>query len=145
MVRAFGRALATVTAKNTYKATPAVRVANYLADPVEFQVVHMITADPNRTPTFAMFATPGFYVVRHGAACTSGTTTCESPDTAVWNHGDVSPDITRSWMAFVGPGVQNLGVTSSLWASETDTRPALVALLNLKTTTRTKVACSRRS
>jgi hypothetical protein len=132
VVRAFGRGLATVKAKNTYKTTAEVPVTNYLADPVELQVLHMITADPNRTPTLAMFATPDFYVVRHGASCTTGTTTCESPDTAVWNHGDVAPDINRSWMAFVGPGVQNLGVTGSLWASETDTRPTLMALLNLK-------------
>jgi hypothetical protein len=133
-VRALGRALATVTASDPYKGA-TVKVTHYLADPVEMQVLHMITADPARTPTLAMFATPDFYVVRQGASCTTstyGTVHCESTDSEVWNHGDVSPDINRSWMAFVGPDVQHRGVTSSLWASETDTRPTLMALLGLK-------------
>jgi hypothetical protein len=132
-VRAFGRALATVTAYDPYKGTD-VKVADYLADPVELQVLHMITADPNRTPTLAMFATPDFYVEHEGASCTTssyGTVTCESIGTYVWNHGDVSPDINRSWMGFVGPDVQRRGITSNLWASETDTRPTLMALLGL--------------
>jgi hypothetical protein len=133
-VRTLGRALATVTAYDPYKKA-VVKLTNYLADPVEMQVLHMITADPARTPTLAMFATPDFYVVRQGASCTTstyGTANCESIDKLVWNHGDLSPDINRSWMAFVGPDVQHRGITSNLWASETDTRPTLMALLGLR-------------
>ncbi|HLH99813.1 MAG TPA: hypothetical protein VKV06_03440 [Acidimicrobiales bacterium] len=126
-VRAFGRALARLTAVDPYR-SKTVKLTNYLADPVELKVLHMITADPKRTPTFAMFANPDFYLYNGGPTCP--TSTCESYDSAVWNHGDLSPDINRSWMAFVGPGVKHLG-TSDVWASETDTRPTLMSLLHL--------------
>lgn len=127
-VRTFGRALTRLSAYDPYKGAD-VPLTNYLADPVEMNVLHMVTADPARTPTFAMFANPDFWLYAGGTSCTP-TPNCESYDTAVWNHGDVAPDINRSWMAFVGPGVAHLG-TSDLWASETDTRPTMMALLGL--------------
>jgi hypothetical protein len=126
-VRRFGRALARLTAYDRYQHR-RVALTHYLADPVEMNVLHMITSDPARTPTLAMFANPDFYLSADGTTCS--THDCESIQTDVWNHGDVSPDINRSWMAFVGPGVRHLG-TSNLWASETDTRPTLMALLRL--------------
>jgi hypothetical protein len=127
-VRAFERALAKLTALDPYSGQ-TVQLANYLADPTELNVLHMITGDPARTPTLAMFANPDFYLETEGTSCS--TPNCESYDTLVWNHGDIAPDINRSWMAFVGPGVRNLGVDTT-WASETDTRPTLMALLGLK-------------
>ncbi|HEX3426527.1 MAG TPA: hypothetical protein VHT30_10385 [Acidimicrobiales bacterium] len=127
-VRTFGRAVASLTAVDPYK-SKTVPLTNYLADPAELQVLHMVTADPARTPTLAMFANPDFYLYTGGASCS--TPNCESFDTEVWNHGDLSPDINTSWMAFVGPGVRSLG-TDRLWASETDTRPTLMTLLGLK-------------
>ena len=133
-VRAFGRALAGLSAYDRYQGGD-VKLTNYLADPVELQVLHMVTADPARTPTLAMFANPDFYVTEQGATCTTpshGTVKCESIDTEVWNHGDISPDINQSWMGFVGPGVRHLGITNSLWASETDTRPTMMSLLGLR-------------
>lgn len=33
-----------------------------LADPVEMKLLHMITADPKRTPTFVLFANPDFWL-----------------------------------------------------------------------------------
>lgn len=126
--RAFGRALTKLTAPDPYQGKD-VPLTNYLADPVELQVEHMITADPNRTPTFALFANPDFFLTADGTTCT--TANCESFETDVWNHGDIAPDINQSWMAFVGPGVAHLG-TSDLWASETDTRPTMMHLLGLR-------------
>lgn len=128
-VRALGRALAKLTAYDPYEGK-TVPLTNYLADPVEMTVLHMVTADPARTPTLAMFANPDFYLYAGGTSCS--TPSCESISSYVWNHGDLSPDINRSWMAFVGPDVQHRGVTSDLWASESDTRPTLMALLDLK-------------
>jgi hypothetical protein len=32
-----------------------------LADPVELRLLHMITGDPQRTPTFVMFGDPDYY------------------------------------------------------------------------------------
>jgi hypothetical protein len=126
-VRAFERGVAKLTAPNPYTGF-TVNLTNYLADPVELNVLHMITGDPARTPTLAMFANPDYYLYTSGTPCSGAA--CESYDSEVWNHGDISPDINQSWMAFVGPGVQNLGVDNT-WASETDTRPTMMALLGL--------------
>lgn len=127
-VRAFERGLTRLTAPDPYSGK-TVPLTNYLADPVELNVLHMITGDPARTPTVAMFANPDFYLYADSSQSCSGSA-CESFATDVWNHGDISPDINRSWMAFVGPGVRNLGVDNA-WASETDTRPTMMALLGL--------------
>jgi hypothetical protein len=127
IVRSFERGVAQLTAPDPYKGQ-TVNLANYLADPVELNVLHMITGDPARTPTLAMFANPDYYLYTSGTPCSGAA--CESFDTEVWNHGDVSPDINQSWMAFVGPGVLNQGVDNT-WASETDTRPTMMALLGL--------------
>ena len=132
-VRALERGLAQLTAPDPYTGQ-TVKLANYLADPAELNVLHMVTADPKRTPTVALFANPDFYLETGSQSCsvtTPSSGSCESFDTEVWNHGDVSPDINRTWMAFVGPGVRNLGVDDT-WASETNTRPTLMALLGLK-------------
>jgi hypothetical protein len=128
VVRAFERALARLKAYDPYRGGP-VRLTHYLADPTEMRVLHMITADPARTPTLVMFANPDFYLSADGTTCS--TPHCEAIQTDAWNHGDISPDINRSWMAFVGPGVRHLG-QSNVWASETDTRPTLMVLLRLR-------------
>lgn len=106
------------------------KLANYMADPVEMQLLHMITADPQRTPTFTLFAKPDYYVQTGNADCTQPCVT-ELPAFA-WNHGDVAPDINRTWLALVGPGVKHLGVDNTTWADHTDTRPTMMALLGLK-------------
>ena len=126
-VRTFERGIAKLTAPNPYLGR-SVKLTNYLADPVELKALHMITANPARTPTVAMFANPDYYLYASRTPCSGAK--CEGYDSEVWNHGDVSPDINQSWMAFVGPGVENLGVDNT-WASETDTRPTLMALLGL--------------
>jgi hypothetical protein len=126
-VRTFERRVAALTAPDPYTGQ-TVNVTNYMADPVELQVLHMITGDPARTPTLALFANPEYWVDTSSTACSGAA--CESFGTDVWNHGDISPDINRSWMAFVGPGVLNQGVDNT-WASETDTRPTMMALLGL--------------
>jgi hypothetical protein len=127
-VRTFERALSQVTALDPYLAR-SVNLTNYLADPVEMNVLHMVTADPARTPTLTMFAKPDFYLTADGTTCR--TLNCEAYATDVWNHGDIASDINTSWMGFVGPGVRNLGTDSTTWASETDTRPTILALLGL--------------
>jgi hypothetical protein len=126
--RTFGQALTRLTAFDPYQSKD-VALTNYVADPVELQVLHMTTADPNRTPTFAMFANPDFYLSADGSSCS--TANCETIESDVWNHGDIAPDINQSWMAFDGPGVATLG-TSDLWASETDTRPTIMHVLGLQ-------------
>jgi hypothetical protein len=48
-----------------------VRLTNYLADPVEMNLLHMITGDPKRTAAFALFANPDFYLSSGSASCGS--------------------------------------------------------------------------
>ncbi|HEX4290560.1 MAG TPA: hypothetical protein VH021_16675, partial [Trebonia sp.] len=54
-VRKLEQASATVTADDLATGK-TVKLINYMADPVEMKLLHMITGDPKRTPTVALFA-----------------------------------------------------------------------------------------
>jgi hypothetical protein len=100
-----------------------------MADPVEMKLLHMVTGDPKRTPTFTGFANPDYFVF-------AGASNCNAPCVQVvpsfaWNHGDFSPDINVTWLGMVGPGIKNLGVTSNVWSDQTDVRPTMMSLLGL--------------
>ena len=129
VTRGFERGVANLTAVNPITGKTDV-LTNYLADPVELKLLHMITADPARTPTFTMFANPNYYLYAGAANCNSPCVTEQAA--FAWNHGDVSPDINTTWLGVVGPGVQNQGVTNAIWTDHTDTRPTMLALLGLK-------------
>lgn len=105
-------------------------LTNYLADPVEMNLLHMVTADPARTPTFTMFANPDYFLFAGAPNCNSPCVT-EQPGFA-WNHGDVSPDINTTWLGIVGPGVKHLGVDGDVWSDHTDNRLTMLSLLGLK-------------
>jgi len=105
------------------------KLSNFLADPVEMALLHMITADPARTPTLTMFANPDYFVFASAANCNSPCVQ-ELPAFA-WNHGDVNPDINRTWLGMVGPGIKHLGVNDTIWSDHTDTRPTMLELLGL--------------
>ncbi|MEZ0095131.1 hypothetical protein [Streptacidiphilus sp. EB129] len=105
-------------------------INNYLADQTEMNLLHMVSGDPKRTPTFTSFADPNYYV--YGAA-----NNCNSPCVALgpgfaWNHGDFSSDINTTWLGLVGPGVRKLGQTGAVWSDHTDIRPTMLALLGLR-------------
>jgi hypothetical protein len=129
VTRTFERGAGALTATNPITGKTD-KITNYMADPVEMKLLHMITADPARTPTFTLFANPDYFLFTDGANCNTPCVT-EVP-TFAWNHGDVSPDINRTWLGMVGPGVQHLGVNNSLWADHTDVRPTMMELLGLK-------------
>ncbi len=129
LTRPLERAVGNLTAVNPITGNTDT-LTNYLADPVEMNLLHMITADPARTPTFTMFANPNYYLYAGAPNCTSPCVT-EQPGFA-WNHGDVSPDINTTWLGIVGPGVQRLGVDGTVWSDHTDTRPTMMELLGLK-------------
>jgi hypothetical protein len=91
-------------------------LAAALADYAEQDLLHMITADPNRTPNFIMFGNPDYYFVTSGSTppplCTPkrNSQSCSSIDTSdAWNHGDFQNQITNTWLGMVGPGVLSLG------------------------------------
>ena len=129
VTRPFERATGQLTAVNPMTGNTDT-LTNYLADPVEMNLLHMITADPARTPTFTMFANPNYFLFTGAPNCTSACVVQE-PGFA-WNHGTVSPDINTTWLGMVGPGVQRMGVNSSVWSDHTDIRPTMMLLLGLK-------------
>jgi hypothetical protein len=127
--RAFERATAQLTATNYYKGVNE-NMTVALADPVEMKLLHMITADPARTPTFTWFAKPDYFVF-------AGAPNCSSPCVQeqfgfAWNHGDVTPDIIRTWLGLVGPGVNRGGVDHETWSDHADVRPTVLSLVGLK-------------
>jgi len=105
-------------------------LTNFMADPVEMQLLHMITADPARTPTFTMFANPDYFLFTGKPNCNKPCIQEFAPE--AWNHGDVNPDINTTWLGMVGPGVKQLGIDHSIWSDHTDTRPTILTLVGLK-------------
>jgi hypothetical protein len=129
VTRAFERATSQLTATNFYTGvTEFMTLA--MADPVEMKLLHMITADPARTPTFTWFALPDYFVFAGAPNCTAPCV--QEQFGFAWNHGDVTPDITTTWLGMVGPGVKHQGVDHSLWSDHTDVRPTVLALLGLQ-------------
>jgi hypothetical protein len=153
VVRTLERDVSNLTADNPY-AGGTQKIANYIADPTEEAILHMVNADPARTPTFALFAKPDYFL-------TSGPTTCSGSCVTqntgfAWDHGDYAAEINTNYAAFAGPGVKHLGLdgqapntgpnsagpnsgqtvvatsgTTGTWMDETDIRPTLMYLTGL--------------
>ena len=146
--------MAGLTAANPYTGTTQP-IANYLANPAAEAILHMVNADPARTPTFAMFARPDYFLSPGPAACAGA---CVQQDTGfAWDHGDYAAEIDTNYIGLVGPGVRHLGLdgsaagagpssagpnsgqvtvpgehTSGPWTDETDIRPTIMYLLGLR-------------
>jgi hypothetical protein len=161
-VRSLEHEVAGVYADNPYSGSTHELITNYLADPTEEAILHMVNADPNRTPTFAMFAKPDYYVSTGSTTCdnitgNSSKDCVEQTDGYAWDHGDYAAEIDTNWAAFAGPGVANLGLngsppnggpnsagpnsgqvtvpqsgTTGTWIDETDIRPTIMFLTGLK-------------
>src|SRR5205085_2051598 len=71
--RAFERATGALTVTNPLSVAAGVpsteRLVQQQANPTEFQILHMLTADPLRTPSFTAFAQPDYYVTGGSATC----------------------------------------------------------------------------
>jgi hypothetical protein len=126
--RAFERAAANLTAQQLYTGELDHRLMVAMADQAEMKLLHMYTAgDPNRDPNFAYFADPDYFLTDFPA---STCLTCINSAFA-WNHGDIQPEIARTWLGFVGPGIQTLGQTGNVWTDHTDVRPTMLVDLGL--------------
>ena len=112
------------------------QVTQALADQAEQALLHMITADPNRTPNFILFGNPDYFLTASGstAQCTpmfdAASCFVEGAGFA-WNHGDFQPQITNTWLGMVGPGVAPLGEFGQIFTDHTDIRPTLIHLVGL--------------
>ncbi|TMC23477.1 MAG: hypothetical protein E6J36_09395, partial [Chloroflexi bacterium] len=102
ITRPFERAVGKLTAVNPMTGKTDT-LTKYLADPVEMKLLHMITADPARTPTLTMFADPNYFLFAGAPNCSTPCVTQQAG--FAWNHGDVSPDINTTWLGIVGPGI----------------------------------------
>ncbi len=133
-LRAFEQASGTLTAINPISGATDT-IAQSMANSVEFNMLHMQTSDPLRTPSFTIFANPDYFVTGSTACGTSTTpqTSCvtQQPGFA-WNHGDVSPQITTTWLGMVGPGIDDEGLDKKTFSDHTDVRPTMLTLLGLK-------------
>jgi hypothetical protein len=108
------------------------RLTNYLADPVELRILHMVTGDPRRTPSLVLFANPDFWLEPDPTICGKSVTFCEPAGGDAWNHGTVGSQINTTWLGMVGPGVAHLGIDNSVWSDHTNIRPTMLALLRLR-------------
>jgi hypothetical protein len=108
------------------------KLSKLLADRAEMKLLHMVTSSPQRTPTLTIFGDDNyFFETGNNNGCTTPTDpVCEAPGFA-WNHGDFQKDITRTWVAMVGPGVRRLGRHDAIFTDHADVRPTAMALLGL--------------
>jgi hypothetical protein len=93
-------------------------IAAYLAGSVEQEILHLVNADPDRTPTFTLFPKPDYFfgstlgcTQANQAPCASNilTNSASSPPWRfAWDHGYYAPTIDITWTGLVGPGVANL-------------------------------------
>jgi hypothetical protein len=115
--RTFDHDVASLTAFNPYTGANQ-KIANYLADPTEEAILHMVNADPARTPTLAEFAKPDYYLTQGSSTCNDSVTGVDdnSADCVTqnngfaWDHGDYAAEINTNYVGFAGPGVKHLGL-----------------------------------
>jgi hypothetical protein len=104
-----------------------------LADTVGEKALHMVNADPNRTPTFTMFGNPDFFFQTTNPCTVGGVGIPECVTGGfAWNHGDIQQEIGSTWVGIVGPGVDDNGIDSKTWTDHTNLRPTILELLGLK-------------
>jgi hypothetical protein len=105
-----------------------------VADPAEMGFLHMVTRDAARTPTLAFFGNDDFFITasRSPATCTPLASCSDEQPGFNWNHGDFQQDITRTWLAFVGPNIRRAGESAATFSDHTDTRPTLMHLTGLR-------------
>jgi hypothetical protein len=109
------------------------RLSRLIADPAEMKLLHMVTSSPARTPTFTLFGNDDyFFETGNGGVCVKPSDCVFVGSGFAWNHGDYQRQITRTWVAMVGPGVKKLGRDDEVFTDHTDVRPTMLALLGLK-------------
>jgi hypothetical protein len=106
-------------------------VSAFLADRTEMGLLHMITGDPLRTPTFTTFVNPNWYIYTGAPSCTTQSPCVQQEPGYAWNHGMVSKDVNVTWLGVAGPGVRHEGITSEIWSDHADVRPTILALAGL--------------
>jgi len=114
IVRNLEREMAGLSWLNPYTGVVENNIMVALADHTEMKTLHMVTADPFRTPTFTPFADPDWFFFATGnVPGTSAPATCATPaacafipgrtsQSFAWNHGDIQDEIASTWVGYVG-------------------------------------------
>src|SRR4029077_19570178 len=103
-----------------------------IVDQVGQKLLHMHSEiDPDRDPTFTFFGNPNFFFESTGPATAVVGSNIGSG--FAWNKGDIHPEIARTYIGIVGPGVKELGVTRprDFFTDHVDLRPTLMMLTGL--------------
>ena len=140
VVRNLEREMAGLSWLNPYTNSVENNIMVAEADHAGMKTLHMITADPFRTPTFTPFADPNWFFFASGG---STPATCATPaacasipprtnQSCAWNHGDIQDEIASTWIGIAGPGVANNGVDTTTWSDHTDLRPTILDLVGLR-------------
>jgi len=137
VVRNLEREMAALNWLNPYTGVVENNIMVALADHTEMKTLHMVTADPFRTPTFTPFADPDwFFFATGGATCATPAACAFIPartnQSFAWNHGDIQDEIASTWVGYVGQGVDQSGIDSATWSDHTDVRPTILELVGLK-------------
>jgi hypothetical protein len=138
VVRQLEREMAQLSWLNPYTGQVENNIMVALADQTEMKTLHMITADPFRTPTFQPFADPDWFFFASGspAVCATPDACASIPartnNSFAWNHGDIQDEIASTWVGYVGPGVEALGIDDTTWSDHTDVRPTILNLVGLQ-------------
>jgi hypothetical protein len=135
VTRKLEREMAQLSWLNPYTNQVEHNIMVALADRTEMKTLHMITADPARTPTFTPFADPDWFFFATGGASCATPDACafippRSNQSFAWNHGDIQDEIASTWIGMVGPGVKT-GSDFTGWTDHTDVRPTMLSLLGL--------------
>ena len=123
-MRTLERDVAGLTANNPYTGTTQ-KIANYLADPAEEAILHMVNADPARTPTFALFAKPDYFLTPGSANCSRRA--CRSNPAFAYNHGDYAAEINTNYIGLRRPRRQAPRPGRQLGGQRTELRRARTA------------------
>ncbi len=135
-VRALERDVSQLTLTNA-RTGATDRVTQHIATQTDEAILHMVNADPSRTPSFTLFGNPDYYYEQEGSfgyTCPSTSTTPGCPavgNAFAWNHGDDNPVIGNTWFGMVGPNIRHLGQTADVWTDHADLRPTMLEALGL--------------
>jgi hypothetical protein len=137
VVRSLEREMAQLNWLNPYMHISENNIMVALADHTEMKTLHMVTADPFRTPTFTPFADPDWFFFATGGAICASQGDCafipaRTTQSFAWNHGDIQDEIASTWAGYVGPGIEDMGIDSTTWSDHTDLRPTILELVGLK-------------
>ena len=140
VVRNLEREMSALNWLNPYPGVVENNIMVAMADHAGMKTLHMITADPFRTPTFTPFADANWFFFATGGTT---PTLCATPGACAfipartsqsfaWNHGDIQDEIASTWVGYVGQGIDVSGSDSTTWSDHTDVRPTILELVGLK-------------